>query len=485
MVWSTFYLSNNMSTSFRTNNSATILYFPLRLIQLLHILLLKIFPPSSTLKRTDNIYVETLGLVGLFLFLFNINLVWDLHRNGETMLIIAFFLAIRHWWGVLVRQPLFWLMIAFAVALVISTMIGMENLPESRHKSEAQKMARLCLFVPLAWWIGSNIVSIKNAFLIVCTGFITASLPWLLDWNTLSALLEGQRAGGDITGLGAVRFGAWYGFFLLGFGILGRELLPDRLMQGRMAILGFFCFFLIVFVLLLGLYVSHTRTAWLTLMLTVPFGLIICYLHTFNKNILTLRNSVFPLLFFLLVLLFAVAQFDNIKNRFLQESSAYNKILSGQWEDIEMSSLGQRIHKYRWALQTESFVTIFGWGPRAIQAINRNEELKNELEWNIPSGHLHSDMLSTIFRTGLFGSSIFFMIYFFLFRGIYKGYRRQIISPVFYAYFSMIFIYAIIIGLLTTTFRMHAFIPVWMGLIYAVTIHLPHKQEIAQKINQH
>ena len=459
-----------MSIALTTGNLAGILYLPLRLVHLLHALLSRIFPPSPPLRRTRNIYVETLGLAGLFLFLFNINLVWDLHRSGETMLIIAFFLAARHWSRVLMRQPLFWLMIAFAVALVISTMIGMENLPESRHKSEALRMARLCLFVPLAWWIGSNIISIRNAFLVVCAGFIMASVPWLLDWNTLSALLEGRRAGQDITNLSPGDFGAWFGFFFLGFVILGRNLLPDWLKKGKVIFWGYLFFFFVLFILMTGLFVSQSRTTWIAVITVLPLGLIILCHAGFTEKKLSFKNFIVPALIFLLLFLFAASKLDVIKDRFSRTSPAVSQMLSGRFDQIEENSFGHRFVMYKWAMETESFVTAFGWGPRAIQAIGRNEELTEKLGWP-DYGHLHSDSLATIFRTGIFGFSVFFLIYLFLARGAYAKYRDKKIPPAFYVFFVMLIVYAVIVGLGQLTFRIHAFQPVWMGLIFAAIIN--------------
>ena len=458
-----------MTAEIRINTFSVFLSIPFKLIGLLHQLLLKIFPPSSSLKRTGNIYVETLGLAGLFLFLININLSGSLNENGETMLIIAFLLSLCYWGKVLIRQPLFWLTLAFAVSLVISTMIGMENFPESRHKSEAKRMARLCLFVPLAWWIGANFVSIRNAFLIVCTGFIISSL-WMLDWDTLSPLLEGTRAQSNITGLGAGDFGAWYGFMLMGFGILGKELLPDWLKKNRAGLMGYIFFVLIILFLLTGLYVSFWRTGWIAATLTLALGLSIRYHVSFKDKQTSFKNFMFPALVVVLLLFFVASKFEVIKNRFLSEGATVTHVISGHWDQVEKGSLAQRFLMYKWAFETESFVTAFGWGPRSIQAISRNEELNEELQWNPARGHLHNDLLSITFRTGILGASIFFLIFFFLARGTYIGYREKVIPKAFYTFFMMCVLYSLIIGLATVTFRMHVFLPVWMGLIFASII---------------
>jgi O-antigen ligase len=462
----------------RTNLFFKTLQIPVKVVNLFHQLLIKIFPPSPNLQRTDNLYVETLGLAGLFLFLLNINLSGSLHENGETMLIVAFLLAVTKWGRILVRQPLFWLMIAFAVALVISTLIGMENLPESRHKSEAKRMARLCLFVPLAWWIGSNIVSVKNAFLVVCAGFIIASLSWMLDWNILSSLFEGERVQASFTGLGPLHFAAWFGFLFIGVGILGRELLPAWLTKGKMVFIGYLCLCCIAVYLLIAVYVSQGRTTWIAVIFTLPLGLAINFFTACREKSFSFKKMAFPAAAFLLLVFLAVSQFEIIKNRFLflDENSTITHTISGQFDQIEETPLGQRVLMHKWAIETESFIKFFGWGPRALQAIGRNEVLKEELQWEVPQNHLHSDLLATLFRMGIFGFSVFFGIFFFLVRGVYLGYRNNYIPNTFYAFFMMTILYAIIIGLTNVTFRINAFLPVWSGLIFA-TILNSHKNE--------
>lgn len=450
---------------------------PVRGISFLHRVLIRIFPPSG-LNRAGNIYVETLGLAGLFLYLFNINLYGSLHENGETMLIIAFLLAVASWGRTLVRQPLFWLMIAFAVALIISMIIGMENLPESRHKSEAKRMARLCLFVPLGWWIGANFKSIRNAFLIVCIGFIVSSLPWMLDWDTLSQLLEERRARGNITGLGAGDFGAWYGFLLLGLGILGREALPGWTSKGRANVLSVMLFFIIVVFLLIGLYASHWRTAWIALAIVMPLGLIIRYYRAISEKSFSIKQLILPLMILFLMIFFVAAKFEVVKNRFLAESLTLSRITSGQWEQLDKTSFGKRVLMYKWALETPSFVTAFGWGPRAIQAIGRDEELNKELQWNTKHGHLHNDLLAIMLRLGVFGLCVFVLIQVFLVRGVRSSYHRGLIPSSCYAFLMMMVLYAIIVGLTSVTFRVDSFIPVWMGLAFATFFSLDFSRSI-------
>ena len=464
-----------MSTASCTGNFAALLYFPLRLIHLLHALLLKIFPPPSNFKRTDNIYVETMGLAGLFLFLLNINLVWDLHRNAETMLIIAFFLAIGHWWGVLIRQPLFWLMIAFAASLIISALVGNLNFPQHTHINEAKSMARFCLYVGLAWWIGTSFTSIRNSFLIVCLGFVLSSLPWMLDWKIMVELFGGVRPGIDVLGMGTARYGTWIGFLLIGTIVLGKNYLPGSLWSSRYYYAGYAIFLIMTIIMAAGVFVIASRTIWIALAVAIPLGIVTYFLLSGQHRKLSWKNLAIPMIVLILISFFTVTQLDRIQERFSLESENLNYLVSGQFHQVERtfdqggeSALGVRIQMYMWSLENKAFATPFGWGLRSLRAINNNEELREKYNWHFGHSHFHSDFFMLSFQLGLFGISVIFLILFFLIKGVVTGYQKKDISEHWLIFCLMTTLYVLIVGLTNSNFMTHAFLPVWAGLIFAI-----------------
>ena len=464
-----------MSYATSTSSLGALLNYPLRFIHLVHTLLLKIFPPSSTLKRTDNIYIETLGLAGLFLFLFNINLVWDLHRNGETMLIIAFFLAIRHWWGVLIRQPLFWLMIAFAVSLMISTHVGNVNFPQHTHVNEAKSMARFCLYVGLAWWIGTNFTSIRNAFLIVCLGFALSSLAWLLDRETISSMFEGMRPGVELLGMGTARFGTWIGFLLVGTIILGKNFLPGSLWTSRHYFIGYAGFLILSAIFAIGVFVIASRTMWIAIALAIPLGIIGQILLSGEQKRLALKKLSSTTVLIILIAIFTASQFDRIEERFSLESKNFSHLAAGEFHQVERtfedrggeSALGVRIQMYMWSLENKAFATPFGWGPRSLRAINNHQELRDKYNWHFGHSHFHSDFFMLSFQLGLFGISVLSLILIFLLKGVVAGYRKKDIPEHWFIFCLMTTLYVLIVGLTNSNFMTHAFLPVWAGLMFA------------------
>ncbi len=445
---------------------------PVKAVHILHGLLSKIFPGSPKLKRTDNIYVETLGLAGLFLYLANFTIFPGLHENGETMLIIAFLLAWGYWSKPLIRQPIFWLMLVFVLSLAISTMIGMNNFPEGSHLREAKRNLRLCLLIPLAWWIGANFRSIRNAFIIICLGFILSSLPWMLDWNVLGPALEGRRPRGLGLEVGGPRnYGLWIGFLLLGVVVLGRDLLPDWLKSGKKIFLGTALLFFIMIYLALILFIFQGKASWIAVLVTVPAGLVIRYFLLERGRLLSLKKLVLPLAALMLISVFIAAKYENISNRFSRDAPNIARLFAGKFDEIEnLGSFGVRYHMGMWVLNNDLGISFFGHGPRSVQAISRDAELREKYGWDYRLAHLESDYWAILFRQGIFGGSVFILIVSFFIIQLYSGYRKKHIQPWFYSFSLMLILYVLIMGLTNITLRADGFLGLVGGLMFAAIL---------------
>ena len=450
-----------------------LLHLLAHLAKLIHFFLISTFPQSSRVKRTDNLYLEVLGLGGLFLFLATLNLSTDLNRYGELMLIAAFVLSWKYWGRILVKQPLFWLMTAFALSLVISTLIGMHLFPEVRHYAEARTMARFCLFVPLAWWIGSNPASIRNAFFLVCLFFTLSSMVWILDWNTLNYFLEGNRPergmlgpeSSRLAGESILRYASWTGMLLVGASVLGSDLLPDSLKSGKLKILGYLVFTFIIVTLILGTYVVQARGIWISVLISLPVGLIYRYCIFQSKAKMTLKNLALPALICSMLITLTALNFNTIQERFLQDKDNITNLLTGQIEEVQARSVGYRAQMYLWTLEAEH--SIFGKGARAIQAINDSDKLSQEYKWEVGKTHLHSDYLATLYRLGIIGIIVVAAILFCTTKQIYHGYKKRLIDPVFYVLFVSVLSYLVISAITNINIRNHAFYAIPYAIFFS------------------
>ncbi|WP_083804025.1 O-antigen ligase family protein [Desulfonatronospira thiodismutans] len=441
----------------------TLLHVPARMAKLLHFFLISTFPQSSRVKRTDNLYLEVLGLGGLFLFLATLNLSTDLNRYGEFMLIAAFVLSWKYWGKILVKQPLFWLMIAFALSLVISTLIGMHLFPEVRHYAEARTMARFCLFVPIAWWIGTNPASIRNAFFVVCLFFTLSSMIWILDWNTLNYFLEGNRPergmlgpeSSRLAGESILRYASWTGMLLVGASVLGKDLLPDTLRSGKIKLLGYLVFSIIIVTLMLGTYVVQARGVWIAVLISLSIGLICRYCIFQSEPKTTFNNLSIPALICLMLVAMIALNFNKIQDRFLRDQANITNLLTGQIEEVQTRSVGYRVQMYLWTLEAEH--SFFGKGARAIQAINDSDKLSQKYNWEVGKTHLHSDYLAILYRLGIIGMLIATSIFCITTIQIHYKYKKRMISPSFYVFFITATIYILIAATTNINIRNHAF----------------------------
>lgn len=439
----------------------------------LHALLTKIFPSASGLVRAPKPCLETLGLLGLFLYLFNFNLNDDLFGAAEIILIFSFLMSWRSW-AFLYTRPLFWFACLWLVAVAASSISGIYGFPQVpvlEQLDESRKMLLYALFIVLGWWIGPNPVSVRNAFLIACLGFAVSSASWLFDWDTLMSMLEGDRPGRKILGLWTNQYACWAGFLLLGVAFLGKHLIPDWLRTGRKIYPAYFVLLGLVIVLTLGVYVTQTRTIWFSVLISLTLGTALS-VYVCRRFWFSLRSLVMPLLIFLVIIFVAVTYFDALKDRFALESSTISKVLSGDAEKVELTSLGKRIHAYHWAFEMESFVSVFGWGPLATSIISENEEIRARHGW--PDGftmvHLHNNILELLFRAGIVGLTAMLAIIFLFIFSIISLYRHGHLPSWFFVFMITTLFYFIVAGMTTYNMRIDALFPILGGLIFSATL---------------
>ncbi|MFW6227777.1 MAG: O-antigen ligase family protein [Bacteroidota bacterium] len=442
----------------------------------LHQILNVIFPPNPAIQRSDNIYIESLGLLGIFLFLFNINLSKDLYGAGEVIFVFAFILAWKQL-RILIHLPIFWLMIMWIVAVIASTVSGLIRFPfvdSLEQLDEARRMLRYFTLVAIGWWIGASITSIRNALIIVLAGFLLSAMPWILDWTTLGPMLEGVRPGRDILGFWSIHYATWAGLLLLAIIIQGKSILPDFLKYPKTSYLGYFLLIFSAGCFALGIYVALSRMVWIAVCVSLVFSAVLFISISFAKNRFSFRDVVPFAVVFLAFFVFGVSQFEMISKRFLQESSTITQIVEGQWDQIERTSLGQRVLLYRWAVNQDGFVTVFGWGPLATETISEHEELRKIYNWPPKQHHphLHNDFLEILFRAGLFGVIVMLLILLCFIHQVTAGYRRGVIPQTLFVFFITGMFYLVLTGMLNFSLRIDSLLPTFGGLMFASVLRL-------------
>ncbi len=444
-----------------------------QLIFILHRLLTKIFPPSPNIQRSQNIFFETLGLSGLLLYLTNINLNSDLFSSGEIIIFLAFVLSWKSW-KVLYTHPLFLLACIWVIAVIISALTGIHYFPVAPaldQLDEARKMLLYSLFIVVGWWIGPNIISIRNAFLVVCLGFVLSSLPWLIDWSSLSHMIEGNRPGKNILGMYTNQYANWAGFLLVGLTFFGINILPKFLTGSKQIYLGYLLYIFIITCLTVGVYVTQTRTIWIGVIASIIFGTILLFFTCIKaKN--SFHGLVVPIIIILTIIGLGVVKFEHISARFAQESTTISTVVSGTPEEVELTPLGKRIHVYQWALSYDSFISLFGWGPLATVTISENQNLREIHDWpeKLEMVHLHNTALEICFRTGIFGTATIILIFLFLIKGVLDSFRKDRIPPFLFTFLVSTMFFFVFAGLTTFNIRIIALFPILGGLLFSSSL---------------
>ncbi len=442
-----------------------------KIVFYIHKLLVWIFPPSDKIPRAGNIYVEILGLLGLLLYLSNINLNSDLFSTGEILLGVSFLLAWKHL-RILLHQPLFWLMLLWIAAVAASAISGIIKFPfvdKLDQLDEARKMALYALLIPIGWWIGPNVASIRNALLITCLGFVIAALPWVLDWSTLISMFEGSRPDRNILGFGAIQYATWAGLLLLAIAFLGKELLPEYLKHQKKLIFGYTILILFSLFLAVGIYITLSRMVWIAIVISFSFGIISYMITIPGKKKFSFYSPLTALIIFSMLIVLGINQLDRISERFLSERHTIDMVIKGEWDEIEITPIGKRIHLYRWAITQSDFVTIFGWGPVASEVISHHEDLRERYNWPPDQyhPHLHNDLLEILFRTGILGALTMSLTLVLFIKGVTSSFRLgNIPHPLFIFFLAGIF-FIVLTGLTNFSLRIQALIPVFGGVMFA------------------
>jgi O-antigen ligase len=175
----------------------------------------------------------------------------------------------------------------------------------------------------------------------------------------------------------------------------------------------FLFYAILVFLLILGIYLSFSRAAWLSAFLALGFVFYLVLLKKYFKIILTL--SLASLLF---ISIFSFQLFS-----FIQNNEAQSK--QGNWQQQILSSINiktdvsnlERLNRYQCALRMFADRPIFGFGagsyPKAYLPYQKAEEMTRisvETEGPHPPGRgggAHSEYLQALSEMGFIGFLLF------------------------------------------------------------------------------
>jgi len=402
-----------------------------------------------------------------------------LQNGGMVLIILSSVLALPSVWQKIRRDPIFYMTLVFLVYLTARTIFAQFELPDwtDDHWDRARRMSRVMLLPLVAFWISRKPHWLKYIFAMFAIGVFLAILlgiweaggiQFLFDHERIRFKLNPQRMGyaSVLVFIGLIifrqhiiilskKYFSIYGAWVL-WGISAWLSFQVFLVsQARGAMLGFVVLSVILITMLI----------WKTIFDSQPF----------QK-----RKISFPAI---LILLFLVAsasffQKDNFTKRFAAESDVIQQLLSGDIDDLRITSVSIRFKLWITGYNAWLEKPFLGWGTDAAQKVISQADVPQRIR---ELNHFHNTYIDILVRFGLIGFFILGSIMYMILKTLYIAHKNQKMNNQNF----LLLAYGILFFLLVNITESHL-IPSWGwfmlillgGSIYSYKFTEPNKKTI-------
>lgn len=282
---------------------------------------------------------------------------------------------------------------------------------------------RLWLVLPVAWWV-SRLQDPRSVGLLLAAALAGFILGRLLKIDPAAPLAVYTRRDG--LGLPVIAFGQYCAAGFMVLVLLLPELWRAR-PRGRWQVPAALGLAAVVGVLAVGLVLSRARGAWLALVLVLPPAAVLrLWLLSripggprFGRALLLCAAAAAAL---------AAAAWwaggDLIAARLTAESSAWQALLDGRWQDVGTGSIGLRVQMAAQGLEWWLQRPWLGWGAGSVEQMMAGLEGSPLQRFN----DLHSVYVHTLVELGVAGLVLLLGLFALAFRGLVRGWRRGRVS---------------------------------------------------------
>nr|WP_231367680.1 MULTISPECIES: O-antigen ligase family protein [unclassified Thioalkalivibrio] len=393
-------------------------------------------PMNSTGLSQGGLRYAAIACVYVFAFLSPLSItLGQLAQFG--MLIITALVVVRHWQGV-IRSPVFWIAVAFIVYVLLRGLsAAFIEQPElsSEHLDGMGTWVRILALPVLILAMalvatGDWLRHAVGALVVMALGFLFFEILPTWSWEDFNQALTGTFR--YIFGMGHSRAALAMGAMLIGLLMFVPALLLGNGVQPRARGTWAIAFrasgvLVAVVMLLVAIFVTKSRTGWLSLIVALSVLAILLAWH-FRRE---LRRP--PVMAGLLVLVALFASgvhfaWDEIERRAMDRADAIGEILAMEsledaWE-FEDGNVGARGAYKVFAIQLWLDRPMTGWGPGDPYHMMAERPLPPVLEGR--SGHFHDAHVELLSRLG--GIGYVLMIAFFI-AIIWEAFRQVRARP--------------------------------------------------------
>ncbi|WP_280551881.1 O-antigen ligase family protein [Halomonas sp. 25-S5] len=362
------------------------------------------------------------ALIGLLAYA-ALRFLWpEVGEGGGTLMGLLGLVAALTWGkGVRGSGPL-WLLLAAVVVQLVSWTGGYFHHSEwISDNPQLDRLAKLFLFIGVAWWLGGNTRFTWLAWGLGALGVILVMLPPFTAWSVWQRGLWGSRVNLSIQN-------AQHDSMLLGTVLLGLVATSGRLLgAGPWRLVRLISWLLGIAVCLAGVMVTQTRATWLGLLLALSLAGLCWAVYERVTGHPRAARRMFALLGGMILLLVLVGGFfhETIERRLGNERQVIEQIIAGDVEQVPNTSIGVRIHSWRAAGEWIAERPLVGWGGQARGLV------MDHTEWLPPIykeryGHLHNSFLEIWVAYGLLGVGLFVALAAWMGIGTWKAWRAGV-----------------------------------------------------------
>lgn len=317
----------------------------------------------------------------------------------------------------LAKDPAIGLLGAILLAQLASWLNSLYYFPDfALEIPNLDRLAKLFSFIFIAYWISGSKRLIPWLLLTFSAGVIVAVFVDPNFHQQWMKAIHGQRVDFAMKNAQFTSMFAGVGILIHLFGY--RWIVHHFFRYKRCGMLLINTLMLIALTWLL--IVSQSRQAWLGL--AIAFGLLPLFIAHVYQQCRGKRLAAFYIIILLCGVVFS--QSSIVEKRIQQENSVMEKIVSGDWQHIPMSSIGIRFNSWIAASKWISAHPVIGSSSPAIEeVIAQSPQFNDKLKQSF--GHLHNFHIETLVAYGVVGLLLIYALYYWLLRSLFITMRTD------------------------------------------------------------
>jgi O-antigen ligase len=236
--------------------------------------------------------------------------------------------------------------------------------------SDFEKLARIYLFIPIAWWLGGNRRTISIYLTLALIGLFYAVVKNPEFTNDIQKALQGARVHLSVQDLNWQHSALFFSISLIGcLSYLIQCLRTNErykwLTITTISIASFLC--------MLGIIATQTRAAYLGLLICLLIVMVRYFINLIKRKSFSSRKKITFIISFLLGSIITISALKPIANnaieRATKESNVLTAVINRDWDNIPYNSFGIRINTWIQALEWIKEKPLIGYGGKVRKYI--------------------------------------------------------------------------------------------------------------------